>query len=227
MTAESIATLQINQILDEVSPLLIRRSEDRRQMHNRRIDEIHQTLSNRGIDIAFQPIKAQFTDQCRVHIQEDIFETWATVKSALSEPYPKFNAASLEEIYSKIVEISSPLDNVLVYFHDFEVRLGRPELKDWVDQLRGSVAEERDAQLKLLRVEIVKLLTLAKQDEESKPTYLDQKLRWVKNKPLLAWTFLIISAVGIVGGLQVVLQPLTDVICGSTGIVECIHEALK
>ena len=30
MTAESIPTLQSNQILDEVSPLLIRRSEDRR-----------------------------------------------------------------------------------------------------------------------------------------------------------------------------------------------------
>ena len=231
MTAESIPTLQSNQILDEVSPLLIRRSEDRRYIHNRRIEEIHQTLFNRGIDIAFQPIRVQFTDQFRVHIQEDIFETWSTVKSALSEPYPKFNGASLEELYSKIVEIVSPLEAVLIYFQDFDVRQGRPVLKEWADQLRTSVAEEQQAQLKLLRVEIVKFLNLAKQEEErlqeSKPSYLDQKLRWVKNKPVLVWAFMIISSIGIVGGLQVVLQPLKEAICGSKGVVECVREALK
>jgi hypothetical protein len=40
------------QILDETSFLLLRRSHDRLQLHKRKVEELHQNLANREIDIA-------------------------------------------------------------------------------------------------------------------------------------------------------------------------------
>jgi hypothetical protein len=225
MTHRQSASLSFVQILDEASPLLLRRSQDRRQVHKRKIEDLHQNLANRGIDIAFEPVMSQFIDQCRLHMEEDIQGTWGTVRDALKSPYPSFTENSLEEILSRITSTISSLEDVMSYFHEFDVRQGRPELKAWVERLKDVVLGERDAQMKLLRVEIVKFLDEARHEQqrliESSPTYLDQKLRWIKNNRFLAWSSLIISAIGILGGLSVALAPVKKWVCDDLSLSQC------
>lgn len=225
MTCPQSTSLSFIQILDETAPLLLRRSQDRRQVHKRKIEELHQNLADRGIDIAFEPVMSQFIDQCRLHMEDDIQGTWGTTKVALESPYPSFGEDSLQEILTRITSTISSLEDVLSYFHEFDVRLGRPELKAWVDRLRDAVSSERDAQLKLLRVEIVKFLDEARHEQqrliESSPTYLDKRLRWIKNNRFLAWGSMIISAIGILGGLSVALAPVKEWVCNDLSIREC------
>jgi hypothetical protein len=79
--------------------------------------------------------------------------------------------------------------------------------------------------MKLLRVEIVKFLDEARHEQqrliESSPTYLDQKLRWIKNNRFLAWSSLIISAIGILGGLSVALAPVKKWVCDDLSLSQC------
>jgi hypothetical protein len=80
MNDRQSTTLEFGQILDDISPLLLRRSQDRHQLHRRKVEELHQNLANRGIDIAFEPVMSQFIDMCRLHIE------YASVPPVLAAP---------------------------------------------------------------------------------------------------------------------------------------------
>jgi len=54
------------------------------------------------------------------------------------------------------------------------------------------------------------------------PTYFDEKLRWIKNRPILVWSSLFISGIGILGGLSVVLNPLKEWACQDKPVLQCV-----
>jgi hypothetical protein len=218
--------IQVESVLGRLLPYLKNQSAVRLKTHLRAIEDIHQTLANRGIDLLQEQAFLKFMEQCRTFLNEDIEKTWALIQQGLTEPHPPVCNDTSSKILTALNDAVSSSEIVLGYFEKFEERLGRPQLKELVDKLRSEVANERMLLMQVKQLEAEKFIELVQREETQRlqnlPTYFDEKLRWIKNRPFLVWGSLIISGIGILGGLSVVLNPLKEWACQDKPVLQCV-----
>jgi hypothetical protein len=219
--------IQVETVLDRLLPYLKNQSTVRLKTHLRAIEDIHQTLANRGIDLLQEQAFLKFMEQCRVFLHEDIEKTWTLIQQGLTEPHPPVCHETSIKILTALNDAVSSSEIVLVYFDKFEERLGRPQLKELVDKLRSEVTNERMLLMQVKQLEAEKFIELIQRAETQRlqilPTYFDEKLRWIKNRPVLVWSSLFISGIGILGGLSVVLSPLKEWVCQDKPVLQCVR----
>lgn len=217
--------VQVQNILERLLPYLENQSGVRLKTHRRAIEDIHQSLANKGIDLLQEQAFLRFMEQCRNFLQEDIERTWTAIQQGLADPHPSICGDTSTKIHMTLDKGVSSVETTLSYFDKFEERLGRPQLKELVDKLKSEIANERSLLMQVKQLEIEKFIELVKRAEAKRlqalSTYFDDKLRWIKNRPLLVWCSLIISGIGILGGLSVALHPLKEWVCSEKPAFEC------
>ena len=185
MKKQSQISTQVEAVIERLLPYLKNQAAVRLKTHLRAIEDIHQSLANKGIDLLQEQAFLRFMDQCRIFLQEDVEKTWTAIQQGLTDPHPSVCAEMSSKIHSALNEAVNSAETVLRYFDKFEEKLGRPQVKELVDRLRSEVPKERVLLMQVKQLDVEKFVELIKRAETQRlqalPTYFDEKIRWIKN----------------------------------------------
>lgn len=216
--------MELKDNLPALIAYLNNQSTIRLKEHSRAIEEIDQDLHNKGRDRLQESSIRRFIEQCRTFLSLQVEDSWAYLKNGLSDPYPDLTDEAFREIRDALEHVAPSVAEVTSYFDGIDERCGDPRLRKLIDEVNKQISEQRGLLLCVKEVEIKKFLQEVERLESKRqrelPTYYDRLLRWVKNRPILVWIYLLLLIPGVFGGLSYLYQR----ICGEYAGVQCITE---